>query len=88
MTEREVCTVKYQTEVFYDKLNQTEVFDDKLNTNVKKTNVLLAKVCKNNNWSLISNSDINTSSLNASGLHLNDRGAAILAKNYIDFLRK
>ena len=62
--------------------------DDKLNTNVKKTNVLLAKVCKNNNWSLISNSDINTSSLNASGLHLNDRGAAILAKNYIDFLRK
>ena len=52
--------------------------NDKLNTNIKKTNVLLAKVSKNNNWGLISNNDINTSSLNASGLHLNDRGAAIL----------
>ena len=50
--------------------------------------VLRAKVCKNNNWGHISNNDIKTSNLNASGLHLNDRGAAILARNYIDFLRK
>ena len=61
--------------------------DEKLNTKIARTNVLLAKVCKNNQWTLISHKNIDASCLNASGLHLKARGTTILAKNYINFLR-
>ena len=39
------------------------------------------------NWPIIQHNNINISNLNASGLHLNITGTAILAKNYLDFLK-
>ncbi|CAB4003965.1 Furin, partial, partial [Paramuricea clavata] len=61
--------------------------DDKLNAGIEKVNSLLAKFCKAKNWSLIPQGNIDTSCLNASGLHLSIKGTTALAKNYNDFLR-
>lgn len=61
--------------------------DKALNIKVKETNVLLNKLCSKYKWPIIHHTNINTSNLNQSGLHLNLTGTKLLAMNYIDFLK-
>ena len=61
--------------------------DQALNIKINSTNKLLTKLGMKYNWPIIQHSNINISNLNASGLHLNITGTAILAKNYLDFLK-
>ena len=61
--------------------------DQALNIKINSTNKLLTKLGMNYNWPIIQHSNINISNLNASGLHLNITGTAILAKSYLDFLK-
>ena len=52
----------------------------------QKVNVVLKRILPDQ-CSFIYNSNINTSHLNRSGLHLNKRGNAALALNFINFIR-
>ena len=61
--------------------------DQTLNIKINSTNKLLTKIGMKYNWPIIQHYNINISNLNASGLHLNITGTAILAKNYLDFLK-
>ena len=61
--------------------------DQTLNIKINSTNKLLTKLGMKYNWPIIQHNNINISNLNASGLHLNITGTAILAKNYLDFLK-
>ena len=66
----------------------TRTDDESLTRKVNLYNSLLAKVCIERNWKLISNSNINKSHINSYGLHLNKNGTSILAKNFKHFLNK
>ena len=62
--------------------------DKILNRRINKVNSLLAEVFKTNSWSFVSHASIDATCLNASRLCLNIKGSTVLAKNYIDFLKK
>ena len=64
----------------------TRADDESLTRKVNLYNSLLAKLCIERNWKLISNNNINKSNLNSYGLHLNKNGTSILAKNFKNFL--
>jgi predicted nucleic acid-binding Zn-ribbon protein len=74
------------TKVAISEIIQRE--DQVLNTKVKETNTLLYQLCSKYKWPIIHHTNINTSNLNQSGLHLNPAGTKLLAKNYIVFLKK
>ena len=54
---------------------------------IDKINSLLAKLCSKFKWQFIQHANIDTAKLNASGLYLNIKGTATLAKNLIEFLK-
>ena len=56
---------------------------DKLNTKGENVNLLLSSKCSDNGIGFIDNSDINTSHLNNSGIHLNQNGTIKLARNFL-----
>ena len=58
-----------------------------VNSKIHETNALLSNLCEEANWYFIRHDNIDTKHLNGSGLYLNRKGTAILAKNYIDFLK-
>ena len=60
--------------------------NDELWEKGQKVNVALKRILPDQ-CSFIDNSNINTSHLNRSGLHLNKRGSAALALNFINFIR-
>ena len=60
--------------------------DESLTRKVTLYNSLLAKLCLERNWQLISHNNIDKSHLNSYGLHLNKNGTSILAKNIKHFL--
>jgi hypothetical protein len=64
----------------------TRVDDESLTRKVTLYNSLLAKLCLERNWQLISHNNIDKSHLNSYGLHLNKNGTSILAKNIKHFL--
>ena len=53
-----------------------------LNDKVVQVNSYLNTYARQNDWSVLSNSNITTSHLNASGLHLNISGTNILSSNF------
>ena len=57
--------------------------DEKLN----QTNKGLRSLCIRQGYTFIDNANINSSALNSSKLHLNPKGTAYLAVNFINFLR-
>ena len=61
--------------------------DPVINIKIDKTNSLLAKLCGKFKWQFIRHTNIDASKLNASGLHLNSQGTAMLAKNLIESLK-
>lgn len=61
--------------------------DPIINIKIDKTNTLLAKLCSKFKWQFIRHANIDVTKLNASGLHLNSQGTALLAKNLIEFLK-
>lgn len=61
--------------------------DPTINIKIEKTNLLLVNLCHKFKWQFIRQANIDTSNLNASGVHLNTQGTAMLAKNYIEFLK-
>ena len=60
--------------------------DDALNSKVTESNKILKTFAGNRSWSFIDNSRINSSLLSKSGLHLNEKGNAALAKNIMNYL--
>ena len=63
--------------------------DSELSSQVSAVNSTLRKLCAKSQWKLIDHSNINADShLNRSGLHLNSRGTAQLARNFMDFISK
>ena len=63
--------------------------DSELSSQVSAVNSTLRKLCAKSQWKLIDHSNINDDShLNRSGLHLNSRGTAQLARNFMDFISK
>ena len=66
----------------------TRTDDPNLAAKIKRVNADIQKVCKQNNWRLISNENINRSHLNSYGVHLNRQGTANLAKNIIGYLKQ
>ena len=61
--------------------------NDELWEKGQKVNVALKRILPDQCSFFIDNSNINTSHLNRSGLHLNKRGSAALALNFINFIR-
>ena len=51
------------------------------------TNSEICKVCQTNKWLFVDNSNIDDTSLNRLGLHLNSKGDSLLASNIIRVLR-
>ena len=62
--------------------------DSNLAAKIKQVNADVQKVCKQNNWGLTSNENINCSHLKSYGVHLNRQGTAILSKNIIGYLKQ
>ena len=57
--------------------------DDRLlNDKVVQVNSYLSTLCSQNDWTILSHSNITTTHLNASGLHLNHRGTDNLSSNF------
>ena len=61
--------------------------DPAINIKIDRINSLLAKLCSKYKWQFIQHTNVDASKLNASGLHLNSQGTAMLAKNFIEFLK-
>ena len=59
-----------------------------LNDKVVQVNSYLNTYARQNGWSILSNSNITTSHLNASGLHLNFSGTNILSSNFSKHINK
>ena len=51
------------------------------------TNSEICKVCQTNKWLFVDNSNIDDTSLNRSGLHLNSKSDSLLASNIVRVLR-
>jgi hypothetical protein len=61
--------------------------DIEVGQNIKQVNKKLEDLSKNHNVSFIDNSNINNTCLNGGKLHLNPKGSAFLATNFIRFLK-
>ncbi len=61
--------------------------DKDVKEKLKTTNEYLGQVCSKQNFSFINNSNIDYTALNNSNLHLNSKGTAYLAVNFIKFIR-
>ena len=61
--------------------------DINVNTKVKEVNKELEKLCEKKGFKFIDNKNIDNSCLNGSNLHLNSKGSAFLATNFIKFIR-
>ena len=48
---------------------------------INKVNVILKRMCKQNNWTYIDHSNIDYTCLNRRGLHLNWNGSTLISKN-------
>ena len=78
-----------------DKLPNTKVSFSSLIVRKDKTsvlnkinniNVILKRVCDQNNWSYIDHNNIDYSCLNRGGLHLNRKGSSLVSKNFSQYL--
>ena len=49
-------------------------------------NVILKRVCEQNNWTYIDHNNIDYSCLNRRGLHLNRKGSSLVSKNFSQYL--
>ncbi len=54
---------------------------------IENVNAILKRMCIENNWTYIDNSNIDFTCLNRRGLHLNKNGSSIISKNYSNHLR-
>ena len=54
---------------------------------IEHVNAILKRMCIENNWTYIDNSNIDYTCLNRRGLHLNKNGSSIISKNYSNHLR-
>ena len=62
--------------------------EESLAVKVSGVNKILRKFCNQNGWGYVDHSNISADhDLNRSGLHLNTKGAARLASNFIKYLR-
>ena len=78
-----------------DKLPNTKVSFSSLIVRKDKTsvlnkinniNVILKRVCDQNNWTYIDHNNIDYSCLNRGGLHLNRKGSSLVSKNFSQYL--
>ena len=78
-----------------DKLPNTKVSFSSLIVRKDKTsvlnkinniNVILKRVCHQNNWTYIDHNNIDYSCLNRRGLHLNRKGSSLVSKNFSQYL--
>ena len=53
---------------------------------INNINVILKRVCEQNNWTYIDHNNIDYSCLNRHGLHLNRKGSSLVSKNFSQFL--
>lgn len=53
---------------------------------IKNVNDILMRVCGQNKWTFIDNSNIDYTCLNRRGLHLNRKGRSIISKNFSNYL--
>lgn len=68
-------------------LSELTARNDDYSNAVKAVNKRLKQLCKQNNWKLISHTNITSNGLNKGGLHLNREGNELLQKNFVNFLR-
>ena len=61
--------------------------DPSLATKTKEVNKILKTFANQNEWDVISHSNITTDHLNSSGLHLNFFGTKVFASNFIGYVR-
>ena len=78
-----------------DKLPNTKVSFSSLIVRKDKTsvlnkinniNVILKRVCDQNNWTYVDHNNIDYSCLNRGGLHLNRKGSSLVSKNFSQYL--
>jgi lysophospholipase L1-like esterase len=62
-------------------------YDADLNDRISRVNKQLQELCVKNGFDFINNSNMDNTCLNGSQLHLNAKGSAFLATNFIKFLR-
>ncbi|CAB4033137.1 Hypothetical predicted protein, partial [Paramuricea clavata] len=62
--------------------------DCDLTDKIRKTNSLIAQTCLNQDYGFINNENIDRTALNGSKIHLNAKGSAYLAVNFIKFIRE
>jgi hypothetical protein len=62
-------------------------YDIEVTSKVQEVNKDLRQICKNYDAHFIDNTNVDTSGLNNSKLHLNPKGSAVLAVQIIKFLR-
>ena len=65
----------------------TRTDKNNLKEKIPEVNKILQSFCRQREWGFISNSNIPSWSLNASGIHLNETGTKQLAKNLIASIR-
>lgn len=53
---------------------------------INNINVILKRVCQQNNWAYIDHNNIDYSCLNRRGLHLNRKGSSLVSKNFSQYL--
>ena len=68
-------------------LSELTARNDDYSDAVKAVNKRLKQLCKQNNWKLVSHTNITSNGLNKGGLHLNREGNELLQKNFVNFLR-
>ena len=57
--------------------------EDELWKKATAVNKLLRRFCSNRRWGFLPHNNIESSCLNASGLHLNRKGVSILSDNFL-----
>ena len=67
--------------------NITERNDILVRDKIRDVNSAIKEMCVTNNYSFIHHDNIDESCLNNSKLHLNTKGSALLAVDFINFLR-
>ena len=69
-------------EDFCNTYHPSSTYDLRLEDEINELNKKLENLCKEKGMRLIDNSNIKSSSLNRSKLHLNKSGTALLTKNF------
>lgn len=62
--------------------------DEGLQKRVEETNKIIKSFAKDSSWTFIDNTNIDRSCLNRSGLHLNRKGSAKLAMNFVNAINE